>query len=125
MTEWRATLEPGYEVSDDGRVRSVDRIMTYSDGRQRFYPGQELARALSSNGYLKVSLGRGKQRSVHVLVCEAWHGPKPAKRLEVRHLNGNGLDNRPANLKWGTRKQNIHDAMKHGTFLGARRLRRA
>ena len=29
-----------YEVSNFGRFRSMDRVLTYSDGRTRFYKGK-------------------------------------------------------------------------------------
>ncbi|MFW6015287.1 MAG: HNH endonuclease [bacterium] len=36
---------------------------------------------------------------------------------EVRHLNGIPDDNRLKNLKYGTRKENVQDSIKHGTAL--------
>jgi hypothetical protein len=44
---------------------------------------------------------------VHQLVCEAFHGPCPAG-LETLHEDENGLNNRPENLRWGTRKENLN-----------------
>ena len=44
---------------------------------------------------------------VHRLVCEAFHGPCPPG-MEVLHLDENGLNNRPENLRWGTRKENLN-----------------
>lgn len=51
---------------------------------------------------------------VHALVCSAFHGPKSDPKLQVRHLNGDRLDNRPENLRWGTCSENMHDRVRHG-----------
>lgn len=55
-----------------------------------------------------------------ILVCTAWHGPKPFPSAEVRHLNDIHDDDRPFNLAWGTHQQNIQDAVRNGThnFVG-------
>lgn len=39
--------------------------------------------------------------------------PEPGQ--ECRHLNGNRLDNRLENLRWGTVKENAQDRQRHGT----------
>lgn len=57
--------------------------------------------------------------SVHSLVCKAYHG-LPKKGLEVRHLDGNRKNNHPDNLCWGTRRENMLDAIKHGTHISCK-----
>ena len=42
--------------------------------------------------------------------------------MECRHLNGNRQDNRLVNLCWGTRHENIMDAVKHGTWKQGTKL---
>lgn len=51
---------------------------------------------------------------VHKLVLQAFRGYRP-HGFVCRHLNGNCLDNRLVNLKWGTQKENMLDSIKHGT----------
>lgn len=51
---------------------------------------------------------------VHKLVLQAFRGYRPDNYV-CRHLNGNCLDNRLVNLKWGTQKENMLDSIKHGT----------
>lgn len=93
---------PGYAVSDTGEVR----------GRS----GRFLKQA-RQNGYacLTIDIDRRAQKHyVHVLVCEAFHGPRPAGK-EVAHANGIRDDNRACNLSWKTRAENHHDKREHGT----------
>jgi hypothetical protein len=61
--------------------------------------------------------GRRRQRNapVHVMVCEAWHGPKPTPRHQAAHGNGDPADNRAVNLRWATPEENQADAKVHGT----------
>jgi len=54
--------------------------------------------------------GRMTTQNVHTLVCEGFNGkPKNRERLQVRHLNGNSMDNRPCNLAYGTPHENWED----------------
>lgn len=61
-------------------------------------------------------LGRGIHRSIHSMVAEAFIGPCPSGQ-EVRHKNGKRDDPRASNLEYGTRSDNVRDAIKHGTFV--------
>lgn len=99
-----------YEVSDKGNVRSTAR------GAPR-----ALRRGLSSNGYWTVCLGRGRTRTVHSLVAEAFLGPCPAG-MEVRHKDGIRTNAAAYNLCYGTRRDNILDAVAHGTWNSDARL---
>lgn len=70
------------------------------------------------SGHLYLDLtrnGRHRRRSVHQLVAETWHGPKP-EGMGALHRNGIHSDNRPENLYWGTPAQNHWDAVRHGRF---------
>ena len=119
MTEiWKDV--PGYEgyyqVSDQGNVRSVDRVVTYKAGFDRLHSSR-LLRGDLARGYVLVALykdGARKVAGVHRLVLWAFVCP-PGKGLEARHLNGNRQDNRLCNLAWGTKTQNMADKRSHGT----------
>lgn len=107
-----------YEVSDQGRVRSVDRTVQTKDGRRMSFRSRMIALHLDECGYPEAVLSRncrGKTIGVHRLVCAAFHGPKPDWAHCVRHLNGVPTDNRPDNLTWGTRSENMQDKARHGT----------
>lgn len=101
-----------YEVSDQGRVRSIARIKRY-----RTYGGRILKPALNRN-YLCVGLcrdGTSTTRSVHSIVAEAFLGPK-ADGTVVRHGPNGNLDNTPSNLSYGTQADNINDKRRDGTW---------
>lgn len=103
---WTHPDFPLYWVFDDGSVLSVvgktPRVL--KPGYRGNYLGMSIVDRL------------GKLRGVylHRLVAEAWHG-MPASGQEVRHLDGDKLNNRPDNLAWGTRSQNMRDKEAHGT----------
>ena len=121
--EWRDI--PGYEgyyqVSDLGRVRSVDRVLRKMrpGGGEMVYPhrGRVLRSGACGGGYLKVTLSvEGVQRNamIHTLVAITFIGPRPDGHV-ILHANGDRLDNRLANLSWGTPAQNGADMVRHGT----------
>ena len=106
---------PGYEVSDHGRVRSVDRYVETTNGQRRFYRGKMLRPGRASNGYLTVALGAGNSRCVHELVLLAFIGPCPAGHLSY-HEDDVRERNQLSNLRWGTPSENN----KNVTRLGKR-----
>jgi hypothetical protein len=71
--------------------------------------------------YEKVTImregGKKTTRSVHTLVCAAFHGPRPSDSHQVRHLNGDPTNNMPWNLKWGTQEENWRDRKAHGNGI--------
>lgn len=62
--------------------------------------------SLQPNGYLLVGTG-SKNRSVHSLVCEAFHGPKPSKAHTVDHKDRDRSNNYASNLRWATKKEQL------------------
>ena len=72
------------------------------------------------NGYYRVNLRsdscpvKSCVVPVHKIILETFVGKRPDGYV-CRHLNGNPLDNRLCNICWGTPKENVHDAMRHGT----------
>jgi len=109
---WKAIpgFEGSYEASDQGRIRSLDRVVTEARGRSKQVKGVVLKPAPSNSGHMSVVPGRvAKTRSVHTLVALTFLGPPPPGH-EVLHRNHTPADNRLANLKYGTRSQNLaHD----------------
>lgn len=109
--------EGWYEVSDQGRIRSLDRLVTDRNGRTRSYAGALLKTSTSNSvGHRNVALCRnGAQltRLVHSIVLEAFIGPRPMDKWGL-HNNGNGSDNRLVNLRYGVPLDNILDTIRHG-----------
>lgn len=109
---------PGYEVSDQGRVRSLDRMIHYAASRKSIAyamlrQGRILRPGPQASGHLTVLLGRaGGSRLVHHLVLEAFLGPCPPG-MEGRHLDGDPVHNAFSNLVWDTRGNNSRDKKWH------------
>lgn len=109
---WKS-FQPGYEVSNDGQVRSLDRRVSYADGRVGNFPGVRLRAALGKNGYLSVSIGNTRRVLVHRLVADAFK-PNPEGLPQVNHINGDKRDNRADNLEWVTSAENNRHARATG-----------
>lgn len=88
-------------VSDRGNVKRVAPAFRHP------HVGQLKPFLDPTTGYLKVRLhrlGMRPTRPVHVLVCVAFHGPRPAK-ADVRHCDGDKFNNAATNLTWGSRRE--------------------
>ena len=117
---WRdiAGYEGWYQVSNMGRVRSVDRTVYFKNGKgSRTYKGQIL-KLKYHNGYQMVNLLRNKElfvAYVHKLVLEAFV-PRVEGKTWCNHKNGIKSDNRAENLEWCTPSENN----QHATEMGLR-----
>ena len=113
MTEiWKSVIgfEGLYEVSNLSRVRRVGAAHGAKRGR--------VLKDQPNRGYRSVQLWKNdkpKTCLVHVLVAEAFIGPKPDGH-EVNHDDGKKTNNIGTNLEWMTRSQN----MKHAYATGLR-----
>lgn len=105
-----AGQEGRYDVSSLGRVRSLDRDVVYSDGRVGRFKGVTLTPSRGLNGYLIVSIDRGKRHLVHRLVAAAFLQPPASGGSVVNHINGDKRDNRVENLEWSTPAENNRHA---------------
>lgn len=106
---WREIPDhPTYFASAGGKIRRV------RDGRKPLV----LKPTVKEDGYHRVAVwldGRRVWRSVHKLVCLAYHGPQPDKQSMACHRDGNKDRNEYRNLYWGDAKSNYLDAVRHGT----------
>jgi hypothetical protein len=105
--------EGAYEVSDQGRVRSLDRTVVTATGVVRNYKGKILnpQPAGRKEKRLKVTIsidGYQSPQYIHLLVLGAFVGPRP-DGTEACHNNCNPCDNRHVNLRWDTRASNQND----------------
>lgn len=110
----------GYEASDHGRIRSLDRL----DSIGRVAYGRILIPAKNKRGYLSVHAknsdeGRLKTVSIHALIALAFHGPRLPGKC-IAHNDGNPSNNLPSNLRYATNAENEADKLFHGTRFYAR-----
>ena len=116
--EWRDVLgfEGFYQVSNLGRVRSVDRVIDAGLGRKKFIPSRMVTQKLRAEGYLFVSLSKdGIQRypSVHRLVAIAFVDGY-FEGAQVNHIDGDRTNNVAANLEFCTGLENVRHAHSLG-----------
>ncbi len=97
-----------YEVSNLGRVRSLEHTVIRKNGVKLKVPGKILKPGTHRDGYLMVNLSKnGVRRSfyLHRLVATAFI-PNSNNVSQVNHLNENKSNNEVSNLEWCTAKEN-------------------
>jgi hypothetical protein len=126
LEEWRPIPGfEGYEVSNQGRVRSW-RVWGHVNSDPPTEP-RNLKLQVDEAGYVTVNLWGTEAthpRKVHRLVYSAFKGSLVAG-LVVRHLDGDPSNNTPENLSLGTTKENKADSIRHGTHAKGERHGRA
>lgn len=106
-----------YQVSNLGRIKS-SRSQSF---KSAFKGNGRTAMIIKTfgNRYKRFSAallcGKRKYLSVHILVANAFLGPRP-RGLFVLHKNGKSKQNHATNLYYGTLKQNAQDSIRHGTM---------
>ncbi len=106
-----------YQVSNEGNVKSVDRIIKqksrYGTFFERFYKGKKLKQFTDKDGYKQVNLYKqdgGKLQRINRLVAFAFI-PNPDNKPMVDHIkpvSAGGGDN-VSNLRWATGKENANN----------------
>lgn len=103
MEEWRDIkgYEGLYQISNEGRVKSLSRIIKYKDGRDRPTKEKILKQTKDNNGYYYINLSKDskiKPYRVHVLLYSTFVSEIP-KGYVIDHINRNKSDNRLENLR--------------------------
>ena len=106
--------EGRYQVSNLGRVRSLDRYITKPHPRngvptKYFKRGTLMAKHIMRNGYIGLTIkvgGKPKNYMVHRLVAKAFV-PGYFENADVNHKDCNRQNNRADNLEWMTRRDNL------------------
>ena len=117
--QWRPV--PGYvgfyEVSDLGRVRSLDRTVLHPSGGPKAHRGriiQQSKKGEACPGVCLSKFGKVTRYSVGTLVLLSFVGPR-TEGMQVCHFpDADTKNNRLDNLRWGTAAENAEDREKHG-----------
>ena len=112
IEEWRPIegYEGLYEVSNTGRVRSLDRYVKSKGESYRLHKGKMLSPVIKDNGYLQLKLycnGKLYKKYVHRLVAQAFI-PNPDNLPEVNHRDEDKTNNRADNLEFCDHKYNMN-----------------
>jgi len=105
-----------YEVSDWGRIRSMDHYVKHRWGGQRLVRGT-LRYTVFLGLYPGVHLSKNnstKMHAVHKLVASAFLGPCPFG-MQVAHWDGDPTNPKLKNLRYATPSDNNMDKQRHGT----------
>lgn len=111
---WRG-FETGYEVSNLGNVRSIDRIVTTVKNQLRL-KGRLLKPAIDKKGYKRFAImkqGKLTTYKLHRIVATAFI-VNESNKPQVNHIDGNKLNNEAGNLEWVNNSENQLHAYKLG-----------
>lgn len=109
-------LDGVYQASNMGRIKALQRVSNYVDGRQRILPEIIMKPIDNDDGYLWVYIQYNKKqyrRPVHRIVCSLFVD-NPDNKPEVNHIDGDKWNNKADNLEWATRTENRNHAIKTG-----------
>lgn len=109
-----------YLVSNTGKIKSVNQIVSCKSGATRAHKGKELKQFKNERGYLCVTLTFGKHskiKKVHRLVAETFIS-NPENKPQVNHIDCDKTNNNVSNLEWCTNSENMLHAYKYGLRVG-------
>ncbi len=125
VVRWADILgyEGCYQISDDGKVKSLPKTRKLNHGGIQHVPERILKPYLGRDGYPYINLCRNyviKHGKIHRLVALAFI-TNPEGKPHVNHKDGNKLNNSYKNLEWVTRKENAEHAVRTGlAVMGSR-----
>lgn len=105
-----------YQVSNLGRVRSLDRYVKQNHNTKQLKKGKIIQPTKNHKGYLGLKLCKentSKKVSIHRLVAQTFI-PNLENKPQVNHIDGDKTNNRIENLEWCTNSENQIHAYKMG-----------
>lgn len=105
-----------YQVSNLGRIRSLDRYVRNGTSNKNIKKGKILKPCTTKDGYLQLNLIKDKKKkvsTVHRLVAKAFIENSSNKPC-VNHIDGDKQNNNVENLEWVTYSENTIHALKTG-----------
>lgn len=103
--------EGHYQVSNLGRVKSLQRTLMQSNNHPITINEKILKPSLNGMDYWTVCLGYRNRQRVHRLIAKAFI-PNPENKPFINHKNGVRKDNRIENLEWCTHSENMIHAYR-------------
>lgn len=100
-----------YQVSDEGRVRSMERTVMRSNGAPQRIKARQVKTRKGRDGYMRTSLckqGKVFHFTVHRMVMSAFVGARPDGQ-HIAHRDGVRHNNRLSNLRYATPVENAAD----------------
>ena len=103
---------PGYEgwyqVSNMGRIKSLQRMVVRKDGAVQIYKSKIVKPFINKQGRCSIALSKNSKVKKFILprlVAQAFV-PNPKNKPEVNHIDENPQNNKAENLNWMTRLEN-------------------
>lgn len=106
---------PIFEVSNHGKVRSIDRLVQYKNGHSRIKKGQTF-KLQNMRGYKRICWTDKQVRknaAVHRMVALTFIATEN-KNLWINHKDFNRSNNHVDNLEWCTAKHNYSHSREAG-----------
>lgn len=114
MENWKTiTHNQGYQISDYGNVRSIDRTVVGKNGVVQKRQGKQLKAVVDNTGYFVVTLNNNStsiNHTIHSLVATHFVDGYQSAFI-VNHKDGNKLNCYYENLEWVTKKYNNQHAV--------------
>lgn len=102
--------EKKYQISNLGRVKSMQKKVVNSKKSERIVSERILKSWNVGRGYAVITLGVKNKRYIHRLVAESFI-PNIENKEQVNHINGIKTDNRVENLEWVTQSENMYHSV--------------
>lgn len=118
VEEWMdiKNYEGLYQISNIGRVKSLERFVQCSGNGKRLIKENIMKGSINNHGYNIIYLSRKQKfqtKSIQRLVALHFI-PNPENKPQVNHINGIKTDNNVDNLEWNTASENLLHALKIG-----------